>query len=97
MNKNFRSGNFIWNIEKEKSNIDKHKVDFITASEAFFDKNQIIVIDEKHSSKEKRYFCLGKVNSKIITVRFTYRNNLIRIYGAGYWRKGRALYEKENG
>ena len=29
-------------------------------------------------------------------VRFTYRGETIRIIGAGYWRKGRRLYEKEN-
>lgn len=32
----------------------------------------------------------------IMTVRFTYRNNKIRIIGAGYWRKGKKLYEEEN-
>lgn len=30
-----------------------------------------------------------------MTVRFTYRQNRIRIIGAGYWRKGRDVYEKE--
>ena len=28
--------------------------------------------------------------------RFTYRNDVIRIIGAGYWRKGKAIYEREN-
>jgi hypothetical protein len=32
----------------------------------------------------------------ILTVRFTWRNQTIRIFGAGYWRKGKKLYEKEN-
>lgn len=32
----------------------------------------------------------------ILTVRFTYRARVIRIFGAGYWRKGKAIYEKEN-
>jgi hypothetical protein len=30
------------------------------------------------------------------TVRFTYRGGVIRIDGAGYWRKGRIIYEDEN-
>jgi hypothetical protein len=30
------------------------------------------------------------------TVRFSYRSNKIRIIGAGYWRKGKKIYEKEN-
>ncbi|MDD4622126.1 MAG: BrnT family toxin, partial [Kiritimatiellae bacterium] len=24
------------------------------------------------------------------------RNNVIRIFGAGYWRKGKKLYEEQN-
>lgn len=31
-----------------------------------------------------------------LDVRFTYRRKVIRIIGAGYWRKGKAVYEKEN-
>lgn len=29
-------------------------------------------------------------------MRFTYRNEVIRIIGAGYWRKGKRIYEQEN-
>ena len=36
------------------------------------------------------------VDEGIVTVRFTVRNNKIRIIGAGYWRKGKKIYEKEN-
>jgi hypothetical protein len=36
------------------------------------------------------------VNGGVLTVRFTYREGIIRIYGAGYWRKGKAIYEREN-
>lgn len=31
-----------------------------------------------------------------MTVRFTYREESIRIIGAGYWRKGKKIYEQEN-
>ena len=34
--------------------------------------------------------------SGILTVRFTMRNENIRIIGAGYWREGRYRYEEEN-
>jgi hypothetical protein len=31
-----------------------------------------------------------------MTVRFTWRNQKIGIFGAGHWRKGKAIYEKAN-
>lgn len=89
-------GNFEWDLEKAKINLAKHGVDFFDTVEAFLDPDRIIAIDEAHSESEERYFCIGKVSSKIMTVRFTYRKNKIRIIGAGYWRKGRKFYEEEN-
>ncbi|NLD38357.1 MAG: BrnT family toxin [Desulfatiglans sp.] len=47
----------------------------------------------EHSDDEKRYYCLGKVSDGVMTVRFTYRQNKIRIIGAGYWRKGKNIYK----
>jgi uncharacterized protein len=51
---------------------------------------------KRHGDKEKRFYCVGRVFNGIMTVRFTYRNNKIRIIGAGYWRKGKKIYEKES-
>lgn len=87
-------GRFIWSIEKEKDNIAKHGIDFETAMEAFLDDRRKIFTDSKHSLEEPRYFCIGKVKGKIMTVRFAEREGYIRIIGAGYWRKGRVYYEK---
>lgn len=87
---------FEWNKEKARVNLAKHGVDFFEAINAFLDPDRIIAVDEVHSKNEARYFCIGKVESKILTVRFTYRRNKIRILGAGYWRKGRRFYEEEN-
>lgn len=89
-------GSFVWDEEKESANIRKHKVDFITASKAFKDAKRKIYIDSKHAEKEERFFCIGKVGNKILTVRFTYREGKIRIFGAGYWGKGRDYYEKKD-
>jgi len=61
----------------------------------FLDPKRKIVIDSKHSIVESRYYCIGKVGGKIITVRFTYRRGQVRIFGAGYWRKGKMYYEEE--
>ena len=53
--------------------------------------------DVSHSKEEKRFYCIGRVGEGIMTVRFIYRDKVaIRIYGAGYWRKGRKIYEEEN-
>lgn len=87
---------FIWDPLKELANVKKHGVDFVTASEAFFDLQRKIFTDAAHSNEEQRYFCIGKVNGRILTVRFIYRENMIRIIGAGYWRKGKKYYEEKN-
>jgi len=42
-------------------------------------------------------FEVGRVEGAVVTVRFTWRNRKVRIFGAGYWRKGKAIYEKANG
>lgn len=89
-------GSFIWDLEKELVNIQKHGVDFATACKAFKDPKRKIYIDSIHSKKEERFFCIGKVEEKILTVRFTYRHGRIRIIGAGFWRKGVEYYEKED-
>ncbi len=31
-----------------------------------------------------------------MTVRFTWRDGVIRIFGAGYWRKGKRIYQQQN-
>ena len=51
---------------------------------AFADPKRVIAEDLSHSSKEKRYYCFGLVDGGILTVRFTYRDDVIRIFGAGY-------------
>lgn len=74
----------------------KHEVSFEEAQYAFKDPDRIIAPDKMHSLNENRYYCIGKVDNKIMTVRFTYRGSVFRIYGAGYWRKGKKVYEEEN-
>ena len=90
-----RYGKFIWDLEKEAVNIAKHGIDFATAAKAFLDPGRKIFTDSMHSDDEGRYFCIGMVGGRIVTVRFTYREEHIRIFGAGYWRKARAYYEKD--
>ena len=87
---------FEWDKKKEAANIEKHGISFAEAEKAFEDENSLILPDLSHSENEKRWVCLGMVHAKVMTVRFTYRGEKIRIIGAAYWRKGRKRYEKEN-
>lgn len=95
-NKYLKKAAFEWNEEKNKENQSKHGVSFITAQQAFLDPHRVIAEDIAHSTGENRYYCMGRVGGGILTVRFAYRANVIRIYGAGYWRKGREIYEEKN-
>lgn len=89
---------FEWDEKKQIANVAKHGVDFSLAEEAFLDPRRVVAVDEGHSEKEPRLFCIGRVSrGGILMVRFTRRGNRVRILGAGYWRKGKKLDEKTNG
>jgi hypothetical protein len=87
---------FEWNKQKDLENQSKHNISFTEARRAFEDSRKVIAQDLERSLNEQRWFCLGKINTAVVTVRFTFRLNKIRIIGAGFWRKGRKTYEKEN-
>jgi len=87
---------FEWDPEKDLINQAKHGVSFAEAQHAFDDRDRVIAKDLSHSAGEERYYCFGKVGDGVMTVRFTYRHSIIRIFGAGYWRKGKRIYEREN-
>jgi hypothetical protein len=87
---------FEWSETKNHINIEKHGVSFYDAQYAFADPKRIILEDVTHSAEEKRFFCIGKTNIGVVTVRFVCRGQKIRIFGAGYWRKGKKIYDKTN-
>ena len=86
---------FDWDPVKDRINRAKHGVAFERAQQAFFDPRRVIAEDLDHSGTERRYFCFGVVDGGVMTVRFTYRGNAIRIFGAGYWRKGKKIYDQQ--
>jgi len=88
-------GDFEWDEEKEKKNIEKHGYDFETGAKAFLDPKRVIFTDGKHNKTEPRFFCLGKVDDTVLAVRYA-RPGRIRIIGAGSWRKERKIYERKN-
>lgn len=87
---------FEWDPAKDAGNRLKHGVTFAQAQYAFADPLRVIARDDSHGSSEQRFYCFGVVAGAVLTVRFTWRGGVIRIFGAGYWRKGRQLYEREN-
>ncbi len=87
---------FEWDDGKDADNQRKHGVAFSLAQFAFADRERVIAKDLGHSEDEPRYFCFGRVGDGILTVRFTFRGRVIRIFGAGYWRRGKRIYEQAN-
>jgi len=85
-----------WDPAKDLENQQRHGVAFATAQFAFADPQRVIAEDLSHGESERRYYCIGRVGEGILTVRFTYRPGAIRIFGAGYWRKGKRIYAQEN-
>jgi uncharacterized DUF497 family protein len=86
---------FEWDEDKNRGNIEKHGVSFEEAISAFVDPKRKIRFNKKHSVVEMRFYCLGMVNGRVMTVRFVVRGSKIRIIGAGYWREGRKIYEQD--
>ena len=87
---------FEWDPDKDVENFSKHGVWFLDAQHAFDDDRRVIAEDRSHSTDEPRYFCFGRVAQGVMTVRYTWRSGVIRIIGAGFWRKGKTIYEREN-
>jgi uncharacterized DUF497 family protein len=85
---------FEWDPAKDTENRRKHGVSFFEAQVAFLDRCRVIARDVSHSRSEQRYYCFGRVGDGILTVRFTHRGEVIRIIGAGYWRRGKRIYEE---
>jgi uncharacterized protein len=87
---------FEWDEAKDRANQSKHGLSFSEAQFAFADPQRVIAKDLAHSKEEQRFYCFGRLGEGIAPVRFTHRNKVIRIIGAGYWRKGKQIYEREN-
>ena len=87
---------FDWDPAKDRVNQLQRGVGISSAQLAFDDPRRVLAEEVSHSVNEQRFFCFGRVGGGVMTVRFTYRAGVIRIFGAGYWRKGRRIYEQEN-
>ena len=85
----------------DKGNIDKnwlrHKVSPAECEQTFFNRPLVIQNDVLHSKTEKRFYALGKTDSKrTLFIAFTVRNNLIRVISArDMSRKEREVFNHE--
>lgn len=87
---------FEWDASKEADNLRKHGVSFAEAVESFFDPHGLLVVDEKHSHVEERFYWVGKTASgRVLTTRFTRRGRKIRVIGSAEWREFRRLYSEK--
>jgi len=87
---------FEWDLSKEKDNFRKHKVSFAEAVLSFYDQRGFVLVDDKHSIDEKRFYWVGQtLAGRVLTTRFTKRGRKIRIIGSAEWREFRELYHEK--
>ncbi|GHT55335.1 hypothetical protein FACS1894109_01690 [Spirochaetia bacterium] len=75
----------IWDPDKEKINISKHKVSFDEAKSVFFDPNAKVIHDPDHSIEEERFIILGlskKLNLLVVCHCYKENEDIIRIITA---------------
>ena len=89
------ASDFECDTAKDEQNYRKHGLSFAEAQLAVLDPARVIARDLDHSRTEQRFYCIGQVADGIVTVRFTCRGRIIRIIGAGYWRRGKMIYETQ--
>ena len=59
---------FEYDEEKNRKNIEKHGISFVTAARIFFDYDRIEMFDEEHSQEEDRYNTIGDTSAGNLTV-----------------------------
>jgi uncharacterized DUF497 family protein len=73
---------FEWNEAKARINLEKHRVSFLTAA-AIFLNERLERIDDREEYGELRWIALGRVESEVYRVVYTWRDeNLIRLISA---------------
>jgi uncharacterized DUF497 family protein len=80
--------NFEWDENKNRSNQDKHGIDFADAREVFDDNDAVVYPGHRKTDGENRILLVGKILGKfIIAVIFTVREQIYRIISARQARK----------
>lgn len=86
---------FQWDDGNREKNQQKHDVTWQECEQIFFNEPLLLLVDDKHSRYESRYFALGRThqNRKLFVV-FTIRNKFIRVISARpMHKKERKIYD----
>ncbi len=88
---------FEWDEGNINKNWLKHKVSPAECEQIFFNRPLVIQDDVKHSEAEKRFYALGRTDSKRnLFIAFTVRKKRIRVISArDMSRKEREVYSNE--
>lgn len=76
---------FVWDEEKARINLEKHRISFAEAKSVFYDEHARLVSDEDNSEKEDRFLLLGmSFKPRLLLVCHCYRedDHVIRIISA---------------
>ena len=88
---------FEWDYEKEKKNIQKHRVSFHEASTVFGDPFSWTFPDTDHSITEDRYLTFGSSSDgTLLIISHTDRGNKIRLISARKMTRLERRYYEEN-
>lgn len=73
---------FEWDDEKAAINERKHKVEFASAIRVFLDPHRLEDYDSDNSEGEDRWVAVGTVESRLLVVVYTERDDVVRIISA---------------
>jgi len=72
---------FEWDNKKAASNLRKHGVSFVEATQVFFDPLAIKLFDDSHTEQEERWATIGQVQSqKLVVTVHTWQEDDDNIY-----------------
>lgn len=88
---------FDWDIHNQTKNKLKHNISAGQIEEVFFDEQQIVLFDQKHSQKELRHQVIGQTfDGLLLFVVFTQRGYKLRPISARKAnKKERKIYENK--
>jgi uncharacterized DUF497 family protein len=73
---------FEWDENKNKSNLEKHGIDFNQAKKVFNDKDKIEFTDKRKDYGEERIKIIGKAMDLLLSVVYTMQDTTVRIISA---------------